>query len=83
MLDPASSDRSMWDKYEFDNLPEDFKLTTNNGRVYPRTSIECEISFYDEKNEHKKIIDVLNEIDDKCKLLKEWADNLPYTEKED
>ena len=65
------------DKYEFDNLPKDFKLTTNNGRDYSRTCIECEISYYDESNQHKKMIDVLNEIDNKCEMLREWAEKLP------
>ena len=65
------------DNYEFDNLPKDFKLTTNNGRDYSRTCIECEISYYDESNQHKKMIDVLNEIDNKCEILREWAEKLP------
>ena len=64
------------DKYEFDNLPKDFKLTTNNGRDYSRTCIECEISYYDERNQHKKMIDVLNEIDNKCEILKRWVEEL-------
>ena len=71
------------DNYEFDNLPSEFKLTINNGSDYPRTCIECEISYYDENNQHRKMIDVLKEIDDKCKLLNDWTDNLPYIEKED
>lgn len=70
-------------EYEFNDLPSEFKVSIDNGLDYPRTCIECEISFYDENNEHKKMVDVLKEIDDKCKLLKEWANNLPYIEKED
>lgn len=69
-------------EYEFNDLPSEFKVSIDNGLDYPRTCIECEISYYDENNEHRKMFDVLNEIDDKCKLLKEWADNLPYTERE-
>lgn len=65
------------DKYEFDNIPNEFKLTINNGLDYPRTCIECEISFYDENNEHRKMIDVLKEIDNKCEILKQWAEELP------
>ena len=65
------------DKYKFKDLPQEFKLTINNGKYYPRTCIECEISFYDKNNNHRKMIDVLNEIDDKCKILKEWAEKLP------
>ena len=65
------------DKYEFNNLPSEFKLIINDGKEYPRTSIECEISFYDKNNNHRKMIDVLNVIDDKCKILKEWAEKLP------
>lgn len=65
------------DNYEFDNLPSEFKLTINNGLDYPRTCIECEISYYDKNKEHRKISDVVNEIDNKCKLLKEWAETLP------
>lgn len=65
------------DEYKFDDLPNDFKLYTDNGLDYPRTCIEYEIGYYDKNNEHRKMIDVLKEIDDKCKLLKEWADNLP------
>ena len=65
------------DKYEFDNLPSIFKLSINNGLNYPRTYIECEISYYNKNNEHKKMIDVLNEIENKCELLKEWAEKLP------
>ena len=65
------------DKYEFDNIPKDFKMTTNNGKNYPRTCIECEISFYDEYNQHRKMISVLKEIDNKCEILRQWADKLP------
>lgn len=65
------------DKYEFDNIPSEFKLTINNGLDYPRTCIECEISFYDENNQHRKMIDVLKEIDNKCEILKQWAEELP------
>jgi len=65
------------DKYEFNNLPNDFKVSINDGLDYSRTCIECEISFYNKNNEHRKMIDVLNEIDNKCKLLKEWASKLP------
>ena len=65
------------DKYEFINLPSEFKIIINNGKDYPRTSIEYEISYYDKNNEHRHKIDVLNEIDDKCNLLKEWAEKLP------
>lgn len=65
------------DKYELNNLPSEFKLYTDNGTDYPRTCIECEISFYDENNEHRKMIDVLNEIDNKCEMLREWAEKLP------
>ena len=53
------------------------KLYTDNGLDYPRTCIECEISFYDENNEHRKMSDVLKEIDNKCELLREWAKKLP------
>ncbi len=65
------------EKYEFNNLPSEFKLSINDGLDYPRTCIECEISYYDENNVHKKMIDVLKEIDNKCELLKDWATNLP------
>ena len=65
------------DNYKFNNLPKEFKLTINDGLDNPRTCIECEISFYDENNNHKKMIDVLKEIDNKCNILKEWADKLP------
>lgn len=64
-------------KYVFDNLPKDFELTINVGKGYPRTCIECEISFYDELNQHKKMISVLKEIDSKCEILKQWVDKLP------
>ena len=33
--------------------------------------------LFDDNNEHRHKIDVLNEIDDKCNLLKEWAEKLP------
>lgn len=65
------------EEYKFENLPSEFKLTINNGLDYPRTCIECEISYYDSNNEHRKMIDVLNEIANKCKLLNEWAKKLP------
>lgn len=65
------------DNYEFDNLPSEFKLYTNNGLDYPRTCIEYEISYYNENNEHRKMMDVLNEIDNKCEKLKDWANKLP------
>lgn len=65
------------DKYKFENLPSEFKLSIDNGLDYPRTYIECEISYYDDNNEHRKMIDVLKEINSKCKLLKEWAEKLP------
>ncbi len=65
------------DKYEFSNLPSEFKLYINDGLDYPRTCIECEINYYDKNNEHRKKIGVLKEIDYKCKLLIEWAENLP------
>lgn len=65
------------EKYKFNNLPKDFKISINDGLDYPRTCIECEISFYNKNNEHRKMIDVLKEIDDKCKTLKEWANKLP------
>lgn len=64
-------------EYVFNNLPDEFKLSINNGLDYPRTCIECEISYYNENNEHRKMIDVLNEIDNKCQILKEWAEKLP------
>lgn len=60
-------------EYKFDDLPSEFKLSIDD---YSRTCIECEISYYDENNEHRKMIDVLNEIDDKCKLLNKWAERL-------
>ena len=65
------------DKYEFNDLPSEFKLIVNDGKEYLRTSIECEISFYDKNKNHRKMIDVLNEIDDKCKMLKDWTEKLP------
>ena len=65
------------DKYEFDNIPSEFKLTINNGLDYPRACIECEISFYDENNQHRKMISVLKEIDNKCEILKRWVEELP------
>lgn len=65
------------DKYEFNDLPSEFKLFINDEGNYPRTSIECEIRFYNDNNEHRKIGDVLREIDDKCKMLKEWVEKLP------
>ena len=65
------------DKYEFNNLPSEFKLLINDGRDYPRTSIECEISFYDENNQHRKMVSVLKEIDSKCEVLRQWAEELP------
>ena len=68
----------LFDKvYEFNNLPDGFKLSINDGLSYPRTCIECKISYYDENNKHKKMIDVLYEIDNKCEILKTWAGNLP------
>ncbi|MBQ9012001.1 MAG: hypothetical protein IJ094_00190 [Bacilli bacterium] len=65
------------EKYAFDNLPNGFALNINNGLDFPRTCIECEISYYDEFNEHRIMNDVLNEIDKKCKLLEKWVNNLP------
>ncbi len=65
------------DKYEFSNLPSEFELYINDGLDYPRTCIKCEINYYDKNNKHRKKIDVLKEIDYKCKLLIEWAENLP------
>lgn len=64
-------------EYLFDNLPAGFNISTNNGLDYSRTYIECIINYYDENNEHKKMSDVLKEIDSKCELLKEWATQLP------
>ena len=65
------------DKYEFDNLPEDFELTINDGRDYLRTCIECIINFYDENNQHRKMASVLKEIDNKCEILRQWVNKLP------
>lgn len=65
------------DEYKFDNLPSGFIVDTNDGLDHLRTYIECEINYYDKNNGRKKMIDVLNEIDDKCNLLKKWAINLP------
>lgn len=66
------------DKYEFNDLPNSFKMRINDGLDSQKTScIECEISYYDNNNEHRRMFDVLNEIDDKCELLKKWAEKLP------
>ena len=69
------------DLYFFENVPLGFTVKINDGLDYPRTVIECYINYYDEKNEHRKMTDVLSEIDDKCEALKEWALKLPYNEK--
>ena len=65
------------DEYKFDNLPSGFEIGINDGLDYLRTYIECEINYYNKNKEHKKRIDVLNEIDNKCNLLKEWVISLP------
>ena len=65
------------DEYKFANLPSGFEIGTNDGLDHLRPYIECEINYYDKNNEHKKRIDVLNEIDNKCNLLKEWVVSLP------
>lgn len=59
-------------EYKFNTLPEGFKVEYD-----PRTHIWSEISFYDEKDEHRKRSDIQNEIEDKCNRLKEWAECLP------
>ena len=64
-------------EYSFENLPLGFKVCTNDGLEDLRTCIECEISYYDENNERKKFSKVMNEIENKCKLLEKWVEKLP------
>lgn len=65
------------DKYDFDNLPNGFDIEVNEGFDYPRTLLECKTSYYDKNNKHLNMLDVLKELDDKCKELYEWVKKLP------
>lgn len=60
--------------YNFQSLPDGFSYYINDD---DRTCIECQIDYYDKHNEKKKRYIVENEIEKKCKLHKNWADNLP------
>ena len=63
----------LFDKqYEFKTLPKGFKIDNSNGK----TSIESETNFYDESGRKKKNI-VEKEIEEKCKILKDWIEKLP------
>lgn len=59
-------------KYDFHCIPSDFVLENDE-----RTYIGCNISFYDENGSHRKMKDVMNEIEDKCNSLYEWVNTLP------
>lgn len=59
-------------RYDFKSVPNDFYIENND-----RTYIGSETSFYDENENHRKMADVLNEIDKKCEILQKWVDNLP------
>ena len=65
------------DKYDFDNLPNGFDIEVDEGFDYPRTLLECKTSYYDKNNKHLNMLDVLKELDDKCKELYEWVKKLP------
>lgn len=68
----------LFDKdYQFNNLPDDFEISNNDGLSHSRTCIECEINYYDNNNERKTFSAVMKEIENKCKLLEKWAKELP------
>ena len=64
-------------QYDFQILPEGFKIDTSEGR----TSIEYQINFYDEFGNRKKRNIVEKEIEEKCNILKEWVEKLPNKER--
>ncbi len=67
------------EKYNFESLPTGFELNQSNDDS--KTLIECVIDYYDENDERKKRNIVEKEIDEKCDILKKWADNLPERER--
>ncbi|MBQ9181798.1 MAG: hypothetical protein IJ134_04115 [Bacilli bacterium] len=64
----------LFDKiYEFETIPDDFELKN----FYGKSSIECSISFYTKNNEHRTMLDVMKEIENKGIELEQWAKSLP------
>ena len=69
----------LFDKdYHFTTLPDDFTIIKSDDRL----TLDYTINYYDESHNHKSISMVMREIDNKCKLLEKWANNLPYKERE-
>ncbi len=64
------------DNYTFDDIPNGFDVTINDGLSYKRTCIKSIINFYDENDKHKSIKDVTDEIEYKCDILYNWASKL-------
>ena len=65
--------------YEY--LNEDIKYL-DEYKSDDRLTLDYTINYYDESHNHKSISMVMREIDNKCKLLEKWANNLPYKERE-
>ena len=60
----------LFDKiYEFETVISDFELK----KIHGKSSIECLISFYTKNNEHRTILVVMNEIENKGIELEQWA----------
>ena len=60
-------------QYKFNNLPAGFIEEISN----KRTLISSTIEFYDETGNKKKRNIVEKEIKEKCKILKNWVEQLP------
>ena len=60
-------------QYNFNELPDGFIEEISNDR----TSLSCEINFYNETGNKKKRNIVEKEIKEKCNILKKWVEKLP------
>lgn len=58
--------------YTFDNLPDGFEYIDGD-----KTCIDSSISYYDKHNNKRIRKDVECELEEKCKILKNWAEKLP------
>lgn len=65
------------ENYKFPNLPEGFEVDELDGK----TDLSHIIYYYDASGNHKNRIDFEKRKEKYCKLLEEWAMNLPKRER--
>lgn len=69
------------ERYDFKSIPEGFSIYEDEYNGNKRMTLECDIDYFDEENHKKKMSTIENELDEKCNILKNWAQNLPNRNK--